>query len=78
MHQFGIDHKDAKPGNILLDYTGIIKFADFRSAKVIAVSNSGSATASNKSVIMIKIQIIIIILIVVLIWWKVVMFQHHQ
>ncbi|KAG7091470.1 hypothetical protein E1B28_010501 [Marasmius oreades] len=36
LHSKGIVHRDIKPENILLDHLGVIKFADFGAAKILA------------------------------------------
>ncbi|CEL52181.1 mitogen-activated protein kinase kinase kinase [Rhizoctonia solani AG-1 IB] len=48
LHMKGIVHRDIKPDNLLLDHTGMIKFADFGAAKVLA-KNQRSIQVGSRS-----------------------------
>lgn len=40
LHESGVDHRDIKPDNILLDFNGIVKYVDFGAAKLLASNGS--------------------------------------
>ncbi|KAK1216773.1 Suppressor of Sensor Kinase (SLN1) [Marasmius sp. AFHP31] len=48
LHSQGIVHRDIKPENILLDHLGVLKFADFGAAKILAKNQRSTRVKSRR------------------------------